>query len=154
GEGDHLAGVRRIGDDLLVAGQHSVENDLTGGDTRRRRRADCLALERRAVGQDQQGVVPHHTHLWASASATTGSPRNKVWRTRPVSLLPAYGVLRLRLARRSGSTTHTASGSITVMLAGAPSAMGPPCCPDNPAMFAAFAARTMTMAIAVDTCRK
>ena len=38
GEGDDLAGVGRVGDDLLVAGQHGVEHDLAGRDGRRRRR--------------------------------------------------------------------------------------------------------------------
>ena len=50
---------------------------------------------------------------WASPSITTGSPASTVWRTRPVSSIPAYGVLRLRLARAPGSTVHVACGSTT-----------------------------------------
>ena len=38
GEGDDLPGVGRVGDDLLVAGQHGVEHDLAGGDAPAARR--------------------------------------------------------------------------------------------------------------------
>src|SRR4029079_12967799 len=94
-EGDDLAGVRGVGDDLLVAREHGVEHDLAGGD--RRRCADGLALEGGAVGEDEQGFGDL-AHRCTSPSMTTGSPNTIVWRTRPVSARPAYGVLRLRLA--------------------------------------------------------
>src|SRR5205823_4072381 len=132
-EGDDLARIGRVGDHLLIAGEHGVEDDLSGRHAAGRGGADGLALERGAVGQDEQRVITGITHRWASPSMTTGSPRSSVCRTRPASLRPAYGVLRLRLARRSGSTTHTAAGSITVRFAGAPSATGPPCWPVRPA---------------------
>ena len=136
-EGDDLPGIGRIGDHLLVARQHGVEHDLAG-----RRTvdvgADPLALERGAVRQHQRGL-PHGSGGRSQVNAgprrrrTTGSPRSNVCRTRPVSLRPAYGVLRLRLASASGSTTHTASGSMTHRLAGRPSSNGPPWSPSTPA---------------------
>ena len=49
-------------------------------------------------------------HRWASPSTTTGSPRRIVWRTCPVSLRPANGVLRALLASRSGSTSQRDGG--------------------------------------------
>ena len=94
GEGDDLPGVGRIGDDLLVPGQHRVEDGLPGGHPALGEGTDGLTLEPRPVGQHQQGLragrgaVPA-AHRWASASMTTGSPRNTVWRTRPVSFRPA-----------------------------------------------------------------
>ena len=54
-EGDDLPGVGRVGDDLLVAGEHRVEHDLAG--RRRAVGADGLPLERGAVGQHQQRVA-------------------------------------------------------------------------------------------------
>src|SRR5213079_2060210 len=89
GEGDDLAGVGRVGDDLLIAGQHGVEDDLTRGDAVRRHRTDGTTFKGGAVGEHEQGVLPPLAHRWASASITTGSPRSSVWRTRPVSLRPA-----------------------------------------------------------------
>ena len=52
GEGDDLAGVGRIGEDLLVAGHGGVEADLA---RRVADRADAAALEARAVREDQKG---------------------------------------------------------------------------------------------------
>ena len=51
GEGDDLAGVGRIGEDFLVAGQRRVEADF--GD-RASRRAEPAAFDHRAVGKHQQ----------------------------------------------------------------------------------------------------
>ena len=48
GERDDLAGVRRIGEDLLVAGHRGVEHDLADGLAER---ADRAAAEHRAVGE-------------------------------------------------------------------------------------------------------
>ena len=58
GERDHLPGVRRVGDDLLIARQRRVEHELAGGDGRIG--TDCLALEARAVGEHEHGVA-HRT---------------------------------------------------------------------------------------------
>ena len=66
-------------------------------------------------------------HRCAVASTTTASPRMTVCRTAPVNVRPAYGVLRLRLASRAGSTTVVAAGSKTNRLAAAPGSTGPPC---------------------------
>src|SRR5690606_8388040 len=66
-------------------------------------------------------------HLTAFPDSTVGSPRRKVATTRPGSVRPAYGVLRLRLARAVGSTTHRAAGSTRVRFAGAPGAGVWPC---------------------------
>ena len=52
GEGDDLAGVGGIGEDLLVAGHRGVEADLAG---RVADRADAVAFEARAVVEDQEG---------------------------------------------------------------------------------------------------
>jgi hypothetical protein len=52
GEGDDLAGVGRIGDDLLVAGHRGIEADLARLDLGS---ADALAPEDGAVGQHQRG---------------------------------------------------------------------------------------------------
>src|ERR687893_722283 len=114
-ERDDLPGVAGVGQHLLVTGEHGVEHHLSPGDAAGRLRADELALERRA-----------DPHRWASASITTGSPPRTVWRTRPLSAMPAYGVLRLRLASLAGSTVHVADGSTTHRLAGRPAATGPP----------------------------
>ncbi len=85
-EGDHLPGVRRVGEDLLVTRERGVEHDLARRGTRFGNVADGLALEGRPVGQDEERVPAHRC---AMPSTTTGSPRSTVWRTRPVSLRPA-----------------------------------------------------------------
>ena len=54
GERDHLAGVRRVGDDLLVTRKNGVEDDLAGGDAARRLGTDGLTLECRPVGEHDQ----------------------------------------------------------------------------------------------------
>ena len=84
-EGDDLARVRRVGDHLLVAGEHRVEHDLARADAVRRLGPDGFAFERRAVGQHEQRFLQRV----ASPSRTTGSPHRNVCRTRPVSVRPA-----------------------------------------------------------------
>ena len=59
GEGDDLPGVRRIGDHLLIAGEHGVEHHLAGGDASSGLRANGLALEHFAVGQHQCRLADH-----------------------------------------------------------------------------------------------
>src|SRR5690606_19913087 len=72
GEGDDLAGIGRIGEDLLVAGHGGVEADLAGGDAGG---ADADALEARPVPQDQygggRGVLPacHGSTPWVEVRA-------------------------------------------------------------------------------------
>ncbi len=93
GERDHLAGVRRVGDHLLITAHRRVEDELA----RRHRdhRARGLAGEHRAVRRDQEGGRPllllHRVrpHRCATASTTTGSPRRTVWRTAPPNVRPA-----------------------------------------------------------------
>ena len=54
GERDDLPGVGRIGEDLLVARERGVEDDLTRRHTVVRPVPDRNPLERLAVGQHQQ----------------------------------------------------------------------------------------------------
>ena len=53
---DDLAGVGRIGEDLLVARHARREHDLTD---RVAERAESVALERRSVGKDEAGRALH-----------------------------------------------------------------------------------------------
>jgi hypothetical protein len=126
-EGDHLPGVRRIGDDLLVAGERGVEHHLADrGLIDRERCSGEFTLEGGAVGEHEKPGVDGGAHRWASRLITTGSPRSIVWRTRPVSVRPAKGVLRDLLATWAGSTTHCSPGSMTHRLAALPTATGKP----------------------------
>ena len=52
GQRDDLAAIARVGQDLLVAGQRGVEDDLADGVTAD---ADGDAFEHRAVGEREQG---------------------------------------------------------------------------------------------------
>ena len=61
-EGDDLPRVAGVGQHLLVARQHGVEHDLAAGDSAGGLGADQLALERGAVGEDQQSLA--HGHRW------------------------------------------------------------------------------------------
>ena len=63
GERDDLPGVRRVGDDLLVAGHHRVEHHFAAGDAIARLGPEQLALEHAAIGQHQ-----------AAASRIIGQP--------------------------------------------------------------------------------
>ena len=87
-----------------------------------------LAAERPAVLQHQHrrraarslgtGLpVEHGRHARAGTSRPPG----------PAARIPAYGVLRLRLASAAGSTVHGAAGSTRVRFAGAPGAGSWPC---------------------------
>jgi hypothetical protein len=79
GERDDLPGVGRVGDDLLVAGQHRVEDDLAGRNPAGAEiGADGFALERRAVRQHQQRLGDGSAHRWTSESTTTASPKTMV----------------------------------------------------------------------------
>src|SRR5580700_7046968 len=68
GEGDDLARIGRIGEDLLVAGHRGVEADfahrLSGG-------AEADAFEHRAVGEHEQrrrlGILPFQGSLWRAS---------------------------------------------------------------------------------------
>ena len=51
---DELPGVRRIGEDLLVAGHRRREDGLAGG---RAARAEGLAFEDGAVGEDEMSAL-------------------------------------------------------------------------------------------------
>ena len=51
GEGDDLPGIRRVGQDLLIAGHRGIEADLADGDAGGAR---ALALDHRAVGQNEK----------------------------------------------------------------------------------------------------
>ena len=52
GEGDDLAGIGGVGEDLLVAGHRGVEADLAD---RLALGANSLTFDHRAVGKDQEG---------------------------------------------------------------------------------------------------
>ena len=59
--------------------------------------------------------------------AAVGTPRRNVATTRPGSVMPAYGVLRLSEADSVGSTTRVAVASWSTRFAGSPTASGRPC---------------------------
>src|SRR4029079_15714260 len=109
---DDLAGVRGVGEHLLVAGHPGVEHGLAEGLPRR---AERRPAERRAVLENEQRLAS--AHRWALPSATTSSPRWIVWTTGPVSVRPRNALFRLREAN-GGSTVHVAAGSNTTRLAG------------------------------------
>ena len=52
GEGDDLAGIGGVGQDLLIAGHRRVEADLADG---RALGAEAMAFDHRAVGEDEEG---------------------------------------------------------------------------------------------------
>src|SRR3989440_12958536 len=70
-ERDHLTGVRRVGEDLLVPRERGVEHDLARRGPRFGNVADGLTLESGAVRQDEERVAAHRC---AMPSTTTGSP--------------------------------------------------------------------------------
>ena len=74
-EGDDLARVARVGEDLLVARQDRVEDHLARGDTAGRFGSDQLALEDRSVGQDER-ALPRCTR--AAHRAPPGFSRRSV----------------------------------------------------------------------------
>ena len=91
-EGDHLARVGRVGDDLLVPAHGRVEDELAGGHGDRRPRR--LPGEHGAVRRHQERRRPvpvdaRDAHRCATASITTASPRSTVWRTAPANERPA-----------------------------------------------------------------
>src|SRR2546421_4557471 len=60
GEGDDLPAIRRIGEDLLIAGHGGVEHHLAD---RRALRADRAAVEHRAVREDEDGALSAGSHF-------------------------------------------------------------------------------------------
>ena len=115
GEGDELPGVGRVGEDLLVAGMAGVEDHFARGFPVG---AAGGPLERLAAGERQRGLL--HSSLLC-----TSLPSTYVRSTRPRSVQPAKGLLRLRDQNRWGSTFHALSGSTTMTSAGAPGASVP-----------------------------
>src|SRR5437660_3406256 len=83
GHGHDLARVRRVGQDLLVAGHRRVEHGLAEGLPGS---PEPAAPERGAVLEDQERGSGRH--LAAFPSCTTSSPRYIVWITRPRSVRP------------------------------------------------------------------
>ncbi len=89
-ERDYLPGIRRVGDDLLIAGEDRVEDHLAGGHAVGSGRSDRLALKDRPIGQDQMCLDPAApAHRRASPSTTTGSPALMVCLTRPRRVRPS-----------------------------------------------------------------
>ena len=68
GHDEYLAGERRVGEGLLVAGHAGREDDLAG---RAHVRAEGLALVRRAVLQDQERLLAHYTFTSRAENATS-----------------------------------------------------------------------------------
>ena len=110
GERDDLAGVTRVGYDLLVAAQHCVEDKFPTGYAVRRRRPDGLALKNLPVGkrQEREGTSAPRaapelgtarprsgraSHCWAPAPAVNAG--SSALSNRPDSVRAAGGVLRL-----------------------------------------------------------
>ncbi len=114
GHADHLSPVRRIGEDLLVAGHGRVEHDLAvalaGG-------AEGFAAEDAAVGEREQDRPGHGATL---------TPPTRVIHGAPVPVSPANGVLRPRERNAAGSTVQLRSRSRIVTSAAAPGARLPP----------------------------
>src|SRR5262249_14461879 len=132
---DDLAVVRRVGQRLLVSGHPGGEHRLA---ERLARRAVYLPPGLPPVLQDvHPPSAGRHATTRAvhtnAPSRTVGTPRVTVATRRSGSFMPAYGVLRLLLARPSRSTTRDAAGSTSVNVAGAPGAGSWPWS-DRPAM--------------------
>src|SRR5579872_3039282 len=115
---DDLATVGRIGERLLVAGHAGVEDHLA---ERLAFGTEALAVQRRAVFQDQERL-----HRVSFPSSTVGVPRRNVATTRPGTIIPANGVLRLFDAPDALTGPGCAAGSYRVRLAGLPTATGAP----------------------------
>ena len=122
-EGDDLAGVARVGYDLLVTAEHSVEHKLSTRYAGWRRCPDGYTFEHLPVGEHQKsagalalGAAPspgtaraptgRSLHLCASLWTTTDFPSHIVRRRRSVSVRAVQGVLRLQAAIRTGRATQ------------------------------------------------
>src|SRR2546428_2464318 len=116
GHGHDLPVIRRIGEDLLVAGQGRVEDDLTVG----------LAEGSEGAAAEDAAVAQHEQRLVGAYASHTTVPPTIVFHGRPVAVQPANGVLRLFDLNRAGSIVTAPSGSISVRSAGAPAPRLPP----------------------------
>src|ERR1700730_12502433 len=115
---DHnLTVVRGVGQRLLIAGHAGGEDGLTEGLSHT---PVGLAPKGPPILQHEDRVPPPLCHRTAFPSRTVGRPCRKVATTRAGSSIPAYGVLRLRLANDVGSTPQQARGSTRVRLPGRP----------------------------------
>ena len=133
GERDDLAGVGRVGEDLLVTAQRGVEHDLAGGDPGLGLGADQLAFEELAVAEYQMAltviVVPPRRERPVRRAARCGGRGRSACDRRTACC-------GCGSPSAPGSTTHVALGSMTHRLAGRPAATGPPCSSAIPAMAA------------------
>src|SRR5205807_9690362 len=111
---DDLAGIRGVGQHLLVAAHRGVEDGLPEGLPCGSERP---SPEGRPVLEHEEGG--RRTHRWAFPSCTTRSPRYIVWMTLPLSVRPRNAEFLL-LEAKGGSTTHSASGSKATRCAGRP----------------------------------
>src|SRR4030095_12369412 len=114
GHAHHLAAIRGIGEDLLVAGHGGVEDHLAVGLAGRPK---GFSPEDAAVGEREQGGARHELTFTPPTSVIHGAPR-------PVN--PAKGVLRLRDWKTAGFTVQGRSKSRIVTSAAAPGARVPP----------------------------
>ena len=123
GERDDLAGVGRVGDHLLVAGQDRVEHDLAGRDAvgRDRRRwprprTPCRRPARAGTPGFRCSVIAVPLRR-----CTTASPFRIVWRTRPRDGHALVGrVACSGWPWRHPTTVHVVFGSMTAEVGRAP----------------------------------
>src|SRR5690606_23930190 len=78
------------------------------------------------AARSRTGAPGCAAHRGPASRSHTIRPPTIVSAAWPTSFQPAKGVLRLLERKRSGSTVHAASGSMTVTSAGDPSARVPP----------------------------
>src|SRR5262249_36009576 len=121
---DQLPLVRRIGEDLLVAGHARVEDELA---RRLPRRPEGTAAKHGAVGERENRVAHDATRSGGPAgpSSWPSVPPPKVATAGPWSSQPSKGVLRLFERKPRADTFHRRSGSTIVRSAGAPTASVP-----------------------------
>src|SRR6185503_12327723 len=115
-----LTAIRRVGEDLLVAGHPRVEDGLA---ERLARRAEPRPPEDGPVLEGQE--CGRSRHRVAFPSETVSSPCRTVWRTRPRRARPMKALF-LDFETNGGSTVHGSCGSNTTRFAGRPPSIGPP----------------------------